>query len=78
MHPRRAAFCHGVVTEILKFSRASKAYHSISKSERQESQSFEAVNGNDGRRHDTEDVYFSLLRSIGMTLNLQSARRQRR
>jgi patatin-related protein len=50
---------------------ASKAYHSISKSERQESQSFEAVNGTDGRRHDTEEVYFSLLRSIGATLNLQ-------
>jgi patatin-related protein len=66
-----ALYMHGAIKEILKLSRASKAYHSISKSERQESKSFEAVNGNDGRRHDTEEVYFSLLRSIGVTLNLQ-------
>jgi patatin-related protein len=66
-----ALYMHGAINEILKLSRASKAYHSISKSERQESQSFEAVNGDDGRRHDTEEVYFSLLRSIGVTLNLR-------
>jgi patatin-related protein len=66
-----ALYMHGAIKEILKLLRASRAYHSISKSERQESQSFEAVNGNDGRRHDTEEVYFSLLRSIGATLNLQ-------
>jgi patatin-related protein len=66
-----ALYMHGAIKEILKLSRASKAYHSISKSERQEGQSFEAVNGDDGRRHDTEEVYFSLLRSIGVTLNLR-------
>jgi patatin-related protein len=66
-----ALYMHGVIKEILKLSRASKAYHSISKSERQQSQSFEAVNGDDGRRHDTEEVYFSLLQSIGATLNLR-------
>jgi patatin-related protein len=66
-----ALYMHGVIKEILKLSRASKAYHSISKSERQEGQSFEAVNGDDGRRHDTEEVYFSLLQSIGGTLNLR-------
>ena len=65
-----ALYMHGVIKEILKLSRASKAYHSISKSERQ-GQSFEAVNGDDGRRHDTEEVYFSLLQSIGGTLNLR-------
>jgi patatin-related protein len=66
-----ALYMHGVIKEILKLSRASKVYHSISKSERQEGQSFEAVNGDDGRRHDTEEVYFSLLQSIGGTLNLR-------
>ena len=64
-------YMHGVIKEILKLSRASKAYRSISKSERQESQSFEAVNGNDRRRYDTQEVHFSLLRSIGVTLNLR-------
>jgi patatin-related protein len=66
-----ALYMHGVIKEILKLSRASKAYHSISKSERQERHSFQAVNGDDGRRHDTEEVYFSLLQSIGETLSLR-------
>jgi patatin-related protein len=66
-----ALYMHGVIKEILKLSRASKAYHSISKSERQERHSFQAVNGDDGRRHDTEEVYFSLLQSIGGNLSLR-------
>jgi len=65
-----ALYMHGAIKEILNLSRASNAYHSSSKSERQESH-FEAVNGDDGRRHDTEEVYFSLLRSIGVTLGLR-------
>jgi patatin-related protein len=64
-------YMHGVINEILKLSRASKAYHSIEKSAPRDAQSFEAVNGSDGRPHDTEEVYFSLLRSIGQTLNLR-------
>jgi patatin-related protein len=64
-------YMHGVIKEILKISRASKAYHSIAKSEHQKSQSFETVNGEDGRCHDTEQVYFSLLQSIGGTLSLR-------
>ncbi len=62
---------HGVINEILKLARASKAYHSVPQSAHREGQGFEAVNGSDGRPHDTEDVYFSLLRSIGRTLNLR-------
>src|SRR5260221_12054791 len=64
-------YMHGVIKEILKLSRASKAYHSIPQSEQQEHQSYEAANGDDGRPHDTEDVYFTLLKSIGRTLSLQ-------
>src|SRR5712675_257573 len=56
-------YMHGVIEEILKLSRASKAYHSVSELEHQADQSFEAVNGDDGRPHDTEDVYFALLQS---------------
>jgi patatin-related protein len=64
-------YMHGVVEEILKLSRASNAYHSISESEHRADQSFEAVNGDDGRPHDTEEVYFALLQSIGRTLSLR-------
>src|SRR5258708_38507614 len=64
-------YMHGVINEILKLARASKAYHSVPQSAHREGQGFEAVNGSDGRPHDTEDVYFSLLRSIGRTLNLR-------
>src|SRR6266404_8492130 len=64
-------YMHGVIEEILKLSRASKAYHSVSELEHQADQSFEAVNGDDGRPHDTEDVYFALLQSIGQTLSLR-------
>ena len=62
-------YMHGVIEEIVKLARASKAYHSISKLEHQADQSFEAVNGDDGRPHDTEDVYLALLQSIGRTLS---------
>jgi patatin-related protein len=66
-----ALYMHGVIKEILKLSRASKAYHSVPRSEQREHQSYEAANGDDGRLHDTEDVYFALLQSIGWTLSLR-------
>jgi patatin-related protein len=64
-------YMHGVIKEILKPSRASKAYHSVPQSEQSEQQSYEAANGDAGRPHDTEDVYFTLLQSIGRTLSLR-------
>src|SRR5258708_12394324 len=64
-------YMHGVIKEMLKLSRASKAYHSVPQSEQREHQNYEAANGDDGRPHDTEDVYFTLLRSIGQTLSLR-------
>src|SRR5258705_13606233 len=64
-------YMHGVIKEILKLSRASKAYHSAPQSEQREHQSYEAATGDDGRPHDTEDVYFTLLQSIGRTLSLR-------
>src|SRR5258706_14235099 len=66
-----ALYMHGVIKEILKLSRASKAYHSVPQLEQREHQSYEAANGYDGRPHDTEDVYFTLLQSIGRTLALR-------
>jgi hypothetical protein len=64
-------YMHGVIKEMLKLSRASKAYHSVPQSEQREHQGYEAANGDDGRPHDTEDVYFTLLQSIGRTLSLR-------
>jgi patatin-related protein len=66
-----ALYMHGVIKEILKVSRASKAYHSVPQSEQREHQSYQAANGDDGRPHDTEEVYFTLLQSIGRTLSLR-------
>src|SRR5258705_6798652 len=66
-----ALYMHGVIKEILKLWRASKAYHSVPKSEQREHRSYEAAKGDDGRPHDTEDVYFTLLQSIGRTLSLR-------
>jgi patatin-related protein len=64
-------YMHGVIKEILKLSRASKAYHSLPRSEQREHQNYEAINGDDGRPHDTEDVYLALLQSIGRSLDLR-------
>ncbi len=64
-------YMHGVIKEILKLSRASKAYHSVPQSEQREHRSYEAANGDDGRPRDTENVYFTLLQSIGQTLSLR-------
>src|SRR3979490_965256 len=64
-------YMDGVIKEILKLSRASKAYHSVPQSEQREHQRYEAANGDDGRPHDPEDVYFTLLQSIGRTLSLR-------
>jgi hypothetical protein len=66
-----ALYMHGVIKEILKLSRASKAYHSFPQSEQRDNQCYESPNGDDGRPHDTEDVYFTLLQSIGRTLSLR-------
>jgi patatin-related protein len=64
-------YMHGVIKEILKLSRASKAYHSVPQSEQRGHQSYEAINGDDGRPHDTEDIYLALLQSIGRSLDLR-------
>jgi len=41
-------YMHGVIKEILKLSRASKAYHSVPQSEQREHRSYEAADGDDG------------------------------
>jgi hypothetical protein len=40
-------YMHGVIKEILKLSRASKAYHAVPQSEQREHQSYETANVDD-------------------------------
>src|SRR5262245_55080667 len=62
---------HGVIKEILKLARASKAYHSTTNRERRQAGTFAALNETDGRELDTEEVYLSLLQRIGRKLDLR-------
>jgi patatin-related protein len=64
-------YMHGVIKEILKLARASKAYHSMPNPERRQAETFAALNGSDGRERDTEEAYFSLLKVIGRKLDLR-------
>jgi len=64
-------YMHGVIKEILKLTRASKAYHSIANHERRQAEAFASLNGPDGQERDTEEVYFSLLKVIGRKLDLR-------
>ena len=64
-------YMHGVIKEILKLARASKAYHSIAEPERRQAQSFASLDGSVGRQRDTEEAYFSLLKIIGHKLDLR-------
>jgi patatin-related protein len=64
-------YMHGVIKELLKLTRASKAYHSIADQERRQAETFASLNGPDGRERDTEEAYFSLLKVIGRKLDLR-------
>jgi len=64
-------YMHGVIKEILKLARASKAYHSTANPERRRTGSFVSLNGSDDRELDTEEVYLSLLQRIGRKLDLR-------
>ena len=64
-------YMHGVIKELLKLTRASKAYHSIADRERRQAETFASLNGPDGRERDTEEAYFSLLKAIGRKLDLR-------
>jgi patatin-related protein len=64
-------YMHGVIKEILKLARASKAYHSIANQERRQAKTFASLNGADGRERDTEEAYFSLLKIIGRKMDLR-------
>src|SRR6478609_7197881 len=70
---------HGISKEILKLVRASRALHAIAdRSRRAQTEFFDCVDGSDPAHadrtepeHDTEAVYFELLREIGRGLELR-------
>src|SRR6516162_1623815 len=62
---------HGVIKEILKLARASKAYHSTVNPEHRQARNFITLNGPDERELDTEQVYLALLQRIGRKLDLR-------
>src|SRR5215510_3793384 len=64
-------YMHGVIKEILKLARASKAYHSTVNPEHRQTRSFKSLNGPDERELDTEEVYLALLQRIGRKLDLR-------
>jgi patatin-related protein len=64
-------YMHGVIKEILKLVRASKAYHSLDDRERRKTATFAALIGADGRELDSEEAYFTLLKTVGGRLDLR-------
>ena len=66
-----AVYMHGISKEILKLVRASRALHAIADRSRRANAAFADHAGRDEPEHDTEAVYFELLREIGRTLELR-------
>ena len=64
-------YMHGTIKEFLKVLRASKAYHSLPDASERQNHTFESATGPSERVHDTEHVYFDLLKAIGRDLNLK-------
>src|SRR5262249_58469231 len=62
---------HGVIKEILKLARASKAYPPTGNPRRRQAGTFASLNGPDGRERDTEEAYLTLLKRIGDKLDLR-------
>src|SRR5262249_10592292 len=62
---------HGISKEILKLARASSALHAIAdRSRRLQAAFFDRFDRGD-RDHDTEEIYFELLRDIGRHVELR-------
>jgi patatin-related protein len=66
-----AVYMHGVTKEILKLARASRAYHSIPSVADRGHRTFADTTPHDDREHDTETVYFDVLKAIGAHVDLR-------
>lgn len=58
-----AVYMHGVVKEVLKLARASKAYHGIAQRRSRPSASYDGAAGDTPYETDTERFYFELLQA---------------
>ncbi len=66
-----AVYMHGISKEILKLVRASAALHAIKDRDARLRTSFFETVRNPGHEHDTEAVYFDVLREIGRHMDLR-------
>ena len=66
-----AIYIHGVTKEVLKLARASKAYHASDNAARRDVLTYGQAEPKRAGQHDTEAVYFDLLREIGKHLDLR-------
>jgi patatin-related protein len=64
-------YMHGVIKELLKLARASKAYHAVADRQQRQSATFKAAAQPDGRERDSEEAYFTLLKRVGGELDLR-------
>ncbi|MBP7063565.1 patatin-like protein [Ferrovibrio sp.] len=65
-----AIYMHGVSKEILKLVRASKAFHTLPKGSR-ESLTYADTEAGQAHPHDTEAIYFELLRDLSRHVELR-------
>jgi patatin-related protein len=66
-----AIYMHGISKEILKLARASSAVHGIVDRAKRRTAHFFDVRDENDPEHDTEAIYFDLLRDIGRTVELR-------
>jgi patatin-related protein len=66
-----AVYMHGITKEFLKLTRASSTIHAITDRAKRASSSFVDRHDAADAEHDTEAIYFDLLRDIGQSLELR-------
>lgn len=66
-----AIYMHGISKEVLKLVRASSALHSVTDRAARQQAEFHAIAPDRDGEHDTEPVYFELLKHIGKKLDLR-------
>ena len=66
-----AVYMHGISKEILKLVRASSRLHAIADREARAAASFADLVDSGDDEHDTDDIYFDMLRDIGRELELR-------
>ena len=66
-----AVYIHAATREVLKLARASRAYHDIPERRARADTSYADASPQHHAEHDSEPIYFDLLKAIGKTLDLR-------